>query len=75
MPDDLPSFQRTCQRENRKNLNRTDSCLTTTQLCTLLDLFHDYTNIRDVQKAVRHRTQLTENTSFDYSFRSITYEK
>ena len=25
----------------RKNLNRTDSCLTTAQLCTLLNLFDD----------------------------------
>ena len=56
----------------RKNLNRTDSCLTTAQFCTLLDLFDDYTNIRDVQKAVRHRTQLTENTSFDYSVKEQT---
>jgi hypothetical protein len=30
-------------------------------------LLDEYTNIRDVQQAVRHRTQLTENTSFDYS--------
>ena len=30
-------------------------------------LLDDYTNIRDVQQAVRHRIQVTENTSFDYS--------